>query len=79
MGNLIDIVFKLLANAFDAIPVLNKLKGYRSAIGLAGLAATYVPQVASHLDPATANVLRGAFITFTGLALNAKGRDDGGQ
>lgn len=74
MKKAIDIAFEVIARAFDLIPFLSKFGGYRAVLALAALGITYVPEVAAHMSPDTCLYLRGALITFAGLALNAKGR-----
>lgn len=67
-------IFDLLAKGFDSIPVLNKFKGYRSAMGLVAMGAVYALD-AAHIGPGTlSQTLNPYLTTFTGLALNAKAR-----
>lgn len=72
---MLDQIFGFLAKAFDTIPMMSKIKGYRSAIGLVGLTALYILD-AAHVHGGTSVATYGVyFTTFTGLALNAKGRE----
>lgn len=72
---MIDKFFDLLAVAFDKIPVLNKLKKYRTVLGLFMLGGLYLMDSVGigggQLGPTYLPYLSG----FIGLALNAKGRD----
>ena len=77
MKKIIDIMFELLGVGFNSIPMLSKAKGYRTLIGLVLLSVTYAPQVQDHLPPDVALWLRAGLVTFTGLALNSKGRNEG--
>lgn len=74
MAKYIGNLFDFLGVAFDAVPFLKRVKGYRTLIGLVVLAATYAPQVSGHIDAQLMTDVRVGIITFTGLALNAKGR-----
>ena len=67
-------VFDLAAKAFDAIPVLNKLKGFRSAIGLVLLGVVEGLAYKGVLDPETTSVIRISLEAWVALSLNAKGR-----
>ena len=67
-------LLEVVAKNFDKIPLLAKLKGYRSAIGLTLLAALYGANAFFPLDATLFDTLNGILMTFTGLALNASGR-----
>jgi hypothetical protein len=67
-------IFSTLAVGFDKIPLLNKIKGYRSEIGIAGCLLVYILNSLGKVDDATALKLNGFIFTYTGAALNAKGR-----
>lgn len=72
MKELIAGLFQLLAVLFDKIPLLNKLKGYRTVLGLVGLAVVTALQISG---VGSADVLQALQLGFTGLsalALNAK-------
>ena len=70
----IPAVLDIAAQVFDKVPLLNKLKGYRSAIGLALLAVCYGLD-AAQIGPGTLAATCGpSLLAFTGLALNAAGR-----
>jgi len=75
MQKIITTLFDFLAVGFDKIPVLNKIKGYRSILGFIGLAIVKglasEGLIGSDLDI----YLTAGFASFTGLALNAKGRE----
>ena len=74
MKDLINGAFNVLAVLFDKVPVLNKLKGYRSAVGFVGLAVVSVLQLKTIGSPEVLAALQVGFTGFTALALNAKGR-----
>jgi len=72
MKDIIELVFKGLSAGFDKIPFLNKLKGYRSVIGLVGLGVVQILGLNSIGDPAILSTIELGFLAFTGLSLNAK-------
>ncbi|KKW44914.1 MAG: hypothetical protein UY96_C0037G0005 [Parcubacteria group bacterium GW2011_GWB1_56_8] len=67
--------FDLLARYFDKIPLLNKLKGARTLIGLAGLVVVHVLQSQGIGDVKLMSEVHTGLLAFTGLALLAKGRE----
>lgn len=72
MNQIIPLIFKGLAVAFDKIPVLNKLKGYRAALGLVVRGALLGLDVAN-VGGGHLSATYGVYLdVFTGLALNAK-------
>lgn len=74
MNSLISSVFDVLSIAFDKVPGLSKIKGYRSVIGLLGLAALTVLRIKGVGDETTLSTIEIGLLAFTGLALNAKTR-----
>ncbi len=74
MSGIVKGVFDVVAVLFDKIPLLDKLKGYRSALGLVGLAVISILQMKGIGSPDTLSALELGFLAFTGLALNAKVR-----
>lgn len=76
MSKLISGIFDFLAVAFDKIPLLSKLRGYRAAIGYAGLAVTTVLMLKGVISQETALPILVGFETFKDLSLNAKGREE---
>lgn len=72
MNLLIQYFFSFLATAFDQIPGLAKLKGYRSAIGIFLLFVVYLLDAAKISPAGFKEVVEPVLLTFTGLALNAK-------
>lgn len=74
MKNIIEGLFTFLDTAFEKIPFLNKLKGYRSVFGLVGMAVVAILQQQGIGNPDTLAAINMGFLAFTGLALNAKGR-----
>lgn len=75
MSGLINGIFDVLATLFDKVPVLSRLKGYRSVLGFVGLAAVSALRATNHGTPEVLNALEMGFVVFTGLALNSKGRE----
>jgi len=69
-------LFELLAVLFDKIPFLEKFKGYRAVLGFIGVGVVTFLQMRGVGEPLFMNTLQGLFLGFTGLALNAKGRDE---
>lgn len=74
MGSLIAKIFDFIAVYFDKIPLLNKVKGLRTVLGLVGLAVVTVLQNYNIGEPELLSNLYAGFIVWTGLSLNAKGR-----
>ena len=76
MKVLLDAIFKGLAVAFDSIPLLSKLKGYRSAFGL--ILMGILPLVDKLLEAKgigpwnLADTLQPYLLGFTGLSLLAR-------
>lgn len=68
-------IFDFLATAFDKIPLLNKLSGWRAVIGYLGLAVTTILWQQGVITQAHAIPVLAGFEAFKDLALNAKGRD----
>lgn len=75
MKQIIDNAFAVLAVMFDKIPLLNKFKGYRTAIGFVGLAIVTVLHIKGIGSPELLTSLDVGFTAITALALNAKGRE----
>ena len=67
-------LLETLGKNFDKIPVLAKLKGYRSAIGLVLLALLSGVNAYHPIDPSIFQMIQGSLVVFTGLSLNASGR-----
>lgn len=65
-------IFQVLAVAFDKIPFLSKFKGYRTVLGLLGLAVLGVLRLKGIGDPTVMESLNISLLGFTGLALNSK-------
>jgi len=76
MKDLISAVFEVLAKLFDKIPLLNKLKGYRSVLGFIGLAVLAVLSAKGVGDSSVLEALKMGFMGFTGMSLLASGRDE---
>lgn len=72
MGEVIGTLFRGLAIAFDKIPFLNKLKGYRSIVGFIGMGVVYFLKMKGIGDAEILDAINLGLIGFTGLALNAK-------
>lgn len=72
MSSLISTIFGVAADLFNRVPVLNKLKGYRSVLGFVGLGVVAFLQTQGIGSPELLSTLQAGFLTFTGLALNAK-------
>lgn len=75
MKQFIEGAFSILAMLFEKIPILNKLSGYRSVLGFAGLAVTVVLKQQGIGDQALIQALEYGFMGLTALALNSKGRE----
>lgn len=76
MTETISKLFELLAIGFDKIPVLNKIKGLRAILGFVGLGVLVALKSYGVLtDPTIIKMLEAGLIVWTGLALNAKGRE----
>lgn len=69
---MIQNTFSFLAIAFNKIPFLSKLEGYRSVVGFIGMGIIQVLKLLGKGDPATLDQINIGLIGFTGLALNAK-------
>ena len=76
MTKLVEGAFEILAVLFDKVPVLNKLKGYRSILGFIGMGTVIVLKAKGIGNPTTLDALNIGFMAYTGLALNAKGRSE---
>ena len=70
----IDMIFDFLAKAFDNVPVLNKFKGYRTALGVLLYAVAHGLDAANIHGGGWVAMATGPLAVFTGLSLNAKGR-----
>lgn len=68
---MISKIFEILASVFDAIPILNKIKGGRSIIGLLGLAIVAGLQAYGIGNPQILADVHTGLLAFTGLALLA--------
>ena len=76
MNSIVNGIFDFIGGLFDKVPVLNKLKGYRTVLGLIGLAVVSVLQAKHIGDPALLSNIQLGLLTWTGLSLNSKGRDE---
>ena len=72
MGSVIETIFGGLSMMFDKVPFMSKIKGYRSVIGLVGLAVVAVLKNLGVGDVEILGYVNLGFMGFTGLALNAK-------
>ena len=72
MKKIVETLFEVLAVAFYKIPLLNKLKGYRSIIGFVGLAVFVFLDVKGIGDKDLLKTIEVGLTGFTALALNAK-------
>ena len=72
--SIIQGVFDFLAVMFDKIPVLSKLKGYRSAMGLVGLGIIAILKAKGVGDAGVLDTIELGLIAFSALALNSNGR-----
>jgi hypothetical protein len=75
MGKFISTIFDFLAVAFDKIPLLNKLKGYRSVLGLIGLAVVEILSAKGVIGGELKDGLVVGLSSYAALSLNAKGRE----
>lgn len=75
MNKVLSTIFDFLAVGFDKIPVLNKLKGYRSVLGFVGLALVEVLSAKGIVSGELKDGLVLGFAAYTGLSLNSKGRE----
>lgn len=75
MQKIITTIFDFLAVGFDKIPVLNKIKGYRSVLGFIGLAIVKGLEIKGVISGEIKDSLEIGFTVFTGLALNSRGRE----
>jgi len=75
MKDVIGTIFSFLSVAFDKIPMLSKFKGYRSVLGLVGLAVVMVLQQLGVGSEELLGYLNIGFLAFTGLSLNAKANE----
>lgn len=71
MKELIGVVFNGLNTVFDKF-VPEKLKGYRSVLGLVGLAAVYVLKAQGIGSVEVLDAVNTGLLVWTGLSLNAK-------
>jgi len=74
MQSLIAQIFDFLAGAFDAIPLINKLKGARSILGFIGMAVISALKAYGIGDPVIEGYIFDGLLIFCGLSLNAKSR-----
>jgi uncharacterized membrane protein len=73
----IEGLFELAAVLFDKVPVLNKLKGYRTVLGFVGLGVVKLLALKGVLsDPTTITMIEAGLMGWTVLAVNAKGRTE---
>ncbi len=77
MKQFIEGIFELAAVLFDRVPFLSRLKGYRTVIGLVGLALVKFLAIKGILaDPTTIAMIEAGLMGWTMLAVNAKGRPE---
>ena len=72
MKELISGVFKLLDVGFDKLPFMTKIKGYRTVLGLVGLAVATVLAKIGVGPEWLHQSLEIGFTAWTALALNSK-------
>ena len=72
MVEIINTIFKGLAIAFDKIPFLNKIKGYRSVLGFVGMGVIALLKMQGIGDAGVLDAINIGLIGFAGLSLNAK-------
>ena len=72
MKEIFSKVFTLLAVGFDKIPILNKLKGARTVVGLLLMAVAYALFANGVINETVYQYAEWSFTIFTGLSLNAK-------
>jgi hypothetical protein len=75
MAGVIDAVFEVIASLFNKVPWLSKFAGYRSVLGFVGLGVVAFLQAKGIGSADTLSHLWTGFLVFTGLSLNAKGRE----
>ena len=73
---MINKIFDVVAAIWDNIPVINKLKGSRSIIGLVGLAVVYALQAYGIGSATILSDIQVGLLAFVGLSLNSKGREE---
>lgn len=76
MKNVIQGVFAFIDTLFQKVPFMKKLEGYRSIIGLVGMAVVMGLQKAGVGTPEMLENVNAGLLIWTGLALNSKGRSD---
>lgn len=74
MKNVIDVIFNIVDQLFMKVPFMKALSGYKTAIGLTGMAVVAGLRNAGVGDPALLGYVNDGLLIFTGLALNSKGR-----
>lgn len=74
MSSIITTIFDFLTVLFDKFTP-EKLKGYRSIVGLVGLAIVMALQHNAIGSKELMDALNIGFLAWTGLSLNAKGRE----
>lgn len=74
MKPIIDTIFSFLDSAFNKIPFMKKLDGYRAVIGLFGMAVISVLSKQHIGDASTLNAINDGLLLWTGLSLNSNGR-----
>lgn len=76
MYDFIGKIFAFLATVFDKIPLVNKVKGFRTIVGFVGFAVVAGLKAYGVLqDEELIKALEYGLAIWTGLALNAKGRE----
>lgn len=76
MKDIIAGLLNIIAEGFDKIPLLNRFKGYRSVIGFVALAVLGLLDALKVGGGELFSTYSVYLIAFTGLALNAAGRDE---
>ena len=76
MKDIISGLLRIVAEGFDKIPLLNRFKGYRSVIGFVALAVVGILDALKVGGGELFSTYSPYLIAFTGLALNAAGRDE---
>lgn len=72
MKDMINAIFGFIDTLFNKIPFLKKIEGYRSVIGLVGLAAVAVMSKNGLGNPELLDGINTGLLVWTGLSLNSK-------
>jgi hypothetical protein len=72
MKDMINAIFGFIDTLFNKIPFLKKIEGYRSVIGLVGLAAVAVMQKNGLGNAELLDGINTGLLVWTGFSLNSK-------